>query len=112
MSKYLPLNLKWRFTTKHGFVQWRSLLWRIYINIFGMFLRIPVLPMGFSWRWKTFDIWYKGETLVCFWKKGKLKYQSLSSCGQFNSLAEVDKFWYSYFKECDKIEEKKLDFPT
>lgn len=112
LSKYLPLNILWRFS-KDGRGQWKSFWYRLYINIFGIFLRIPILPMGFSWKWKTFDIYYKGDDLVCFWKKGKLKYQSIISCGEFNSLKEIDKFWgdYNKFVEDDlgKIDNKKHD---
>jgi len=90
MSKYLPLNLKWRFSTKEGRAQFKSLFYRIYINIFAIFLRIPILPMGFSWKWKTIDIYYKGDDLICYFKKGKVKYQSITSLGQFNSLKEID----------------------
>ncbi len=92
MSKYLPLFWDWR--------QKRALLYRIYINIFGIFLRVPILPMSIDFKYKTFDIWYRGDDLVCFWKKGKLRYQSITSSGQFNNLKEVDKFWADYRNEC------------
>lgn len=109
MSRYLPLNLRWRFTTWNGFIQWRSLLYRIYINIFGIFLKIPILPMGFSWQFKEIDIWYRGDDLICFFRKGKVKYQSITSSGEFNSLKEIDEFWKSYYKACEESD-KNIDY--
>ncbi|MDO8610093.1 MAG: hypothetical protein Q7R95_06065 [bacterium] len=69
--------------------------------------------MSFSWKWKTFDIWYKGDDLMCYFKKGKLRYSSLNSQGSFNTLKEIDKFWDEYFDECYKIsvrEDKEYQF--
>lgn len=106
MSRYLPLNLKWRFTTWNGFIQWRSLLYRIYINIFGIFLRIPILPMSVDFKYKTFDIWYKGTQVICYFKKGKLRYQAIIGGGvDFNKLSEIDKFWKDYEEA-----EKNIDY--
>jgi hypothetical protein len=99
MSKYIPLFWDWR--------QKRALFYRIYINIFGIFLRIPILPMSFSWKWKTFDIYYRGDDLICFWKKGKLRYQSLGCNGEFRSLKEVREFWKRYFKHCEELDKNE-----
>lgn len=108
MSKYLPLNLKWRFFTKNGRAQFKSLFYRIYINIFGIFLRIPILPMGVDFKGKTFDIYYKGDNLICYFKKGKLRYQSLVSSGQFNSLKEINEFWKRYYEDCKRWKENRF----
>jgi hypothetical protein len=113
MSKYIPLNLKWRFTTWNGFRQWRSLIYRIYINIFGIFLRIPILPLSISWKDKTLDIWYRGDELIILYKKGIRRYISLGCEGEFKSLREVDDFWRIYGEACSKlpeIEEERFDF--
>lgn len=108
MSKYLSLNLKWSFFTKEGRAQYKSLVYRIYINIFGIFLRIPVLPLSFDWKYKTLDCWYKGDTIMIYIKKGRLRYISVCASGNgsfgdttFNSLKEIDDFWKSF-----KLEEE------
>lgn len=100
MSRYLPLNLKWRFTTWNGFIQWRSLVYRIYINIFSIFLRIPILPMGFDKI--GFDFYYKGDTVIWSWKKKKWISCGFSGNGQFgdacfNTLKDLDNEWNKYF---------------
>lgn len=92
MSKYLPL-----FWDK---CQIRALIYRIYINIFAIFLRILILPMGFSLKYKTIDIYYKGDDLIIFWKKGIRRYQSINSGGEFFTLKEVDEFWKRYREYC------------
>ncbi len=102
MSPYLPLNLKWRLTTKEGRCQWKSGLYRIYINIFGIFLKIPILPMSFSWKYKTFDFYYKGDDIFIYLKKGKIRYYSITSNGVFDSLKEIDKSWKEYYDYCEK----------
>jgi len=93
MSKYLSIDWKWQFFTKMGRAQFKSFFYRIYINVFGIFLKIPILPMSVDWKGKTFDIWYRGDQLICYWKNGKLRYTSICCGGDFLSLAEVDKFW-------------------
>ena len=99
MSKYLPLHWDKR--------QIRSILYRIYINIFGIFLRIPLLPMRYSFRWKCLSIWYKGSEYDMIIKKGKLIYQDIGTGGEFSSLKDIDKFWEEYFDCCAKISEKE-----
>ncbi len=94
MSKYLPLNISWRL--KDGRGQWKSFFYRIYINIFGIFLRIPILPLKFSWRYKQLDIYYKGDQLIVFYKKGIRRYVSIGCEGEFRKLSEIDKFWKEY----------------
>jgi hypothetical protein len=96
MSKYYPLNLKWRFFTREGFAQPKSLFYRIYINVFGIFFKIPILPLSFSFKQKTIDIWYKGDQIIILYKNGIRKYLSIGCEGEFNSLKEIDKFWNDY----------------
>ena len=103
MSPYLPLNLKWRFFTKEGRAQFKSLFYRIYINIFGIFLKIPILPLSFSWKYKELDIWYRGDTVIIYYKKGIRKYISINCEGEFQSLAAIDKFWKDYFNACKNL---------
>jgi hypothetical protein len=55
--------------------------------------------MGFSWKYKTIDIYYKGDDLIIFWKKGIRRYLSITSTGEFKSLKEVDKFWKDYYND-------------
>mgnify|MGYP001602951501 CR=1 FL=1 len=93
MSKYLSLNLKWSFFTKNGRAQWKSLIYRIYINLFSIFLRIPILPLSFDWKFKTLDCYYKGDEIMIYVKKGKLRYISILSECNFNSLKKIDSFW-------------------
>ena len=114
MSPYLPLNWKWRITTKEGRCQWKSGLYRIYINIFGIFLRIPILPLSFSWKYKQLEIYYKGDTVIIYCKKGIRRYISINCEGEFQSLAAIDKFWKEY-EEYEKnhpldLEEINKDF--
>lgn len=101
MSKYIPLNLKWRFTTKCGFRQWRSLFYRIYINIFGIFLRIPILPISYS----NHILWcyYKGDEAGWNFKKKYWISCGFSGTGEFGdacflSLKELDGQWNEYFE--------------
>lgn len=61
--------------------------------------------MSVDWKYKTFDIYYRGDQIICYWKKGKLRYISIGCEGDFASLAEVDEFWDSYCAEC-KIKNK------
>ena len=100
MSKYLSLDLKWSFFTKNGRAQWKSLIYRIYINLFGIFLRIPILPLSFDWKFKRLNCYYKEDEIMIYVKKGKLRYISICASGNgnfgdvtFNSLKEMDDFW-------------------
>lgn len=89
MSRYLPLFWDLR--------QIPALLYRIYINIFGIFLGIPILPLSIDFKYKTFDIWYKGTTVICYFKKGRLRYQAIIGGGlDVGRLEEIDKFWKEY----------------
>ena len=97
MSPYLPLNIRWRFS-KSGRGQWKSFWYRVYINIFGIFLKIPILPMSFSWKYKTCDIWYRGDQVIIFYKKGIKRYQSIGCEGEFKSLKDIRKFWDEYYE--------------
>ena len=110
MSKYLPLNLSWRFTTWSGFIQWRSLIYRIYINIFGIFLRIPILPLGIDKIGPEF--YYRGDTIWWSWKKKKWISSGFSGDGSFgdacyDTLKDLDNNWKEYFNECRKIQERE-----
>lgn len=110
MSPYLPLHLKWRFTTKEGRAQFKSLFYRIYINVFAIFLEIPILPFGFDKD--TLNLYYHGDEIFWIWpwrrdyfkkkyNNGK-PWMSLNCNGSFNSLAEIDEFWNSYWKACEQ----------
>ena len=99
--KYLSLDLKWRLTTLNGFRQWRSLFYRIYINIFGLFLRIPILPLSFDKI--GFDFWYKGDEVIWSWKKKKWISVGFSGTGEFgdvcfNTLKDLEAEWNNYEK--------------
>ena len=116
MSPYLPLNLKWRLTTKEGRCQWRSGLYRIYINIFAIFLRIPILPLSVSFKYKTLDFYYHGDTIIAYIKKGRVRYQSIGCEGTFDKLSDIKKFWNEYY-EYEKnhpldLEEINKEFDT
>lgn len=101
MSKYLPLHLKnsslWK---KQGKAFW----YRVYVNIFAIFLRIPMIPLsyhnGILW------FYYYGDEIgyILNWrKKNKKKFISLLASGtgefgdaQFNSLKEINEFWNEF----------------
>ena len=116
MNKYLPLNLKWCFFTKEGDSQWKSLFYRIYINFFGIFLGIKLLPLSIQ----EYGVWffYK-EDEVCYkysWKRKNKndKWISLefSGTGEFGdmiypTLKSMDKAWKEYFDDCIIISEKE-----
>ena len=110
MSKYLPLNLKWQFLTKEGRAQFKSFFYRIYINIFGIFLRIPILPLAIDKDCLTFyrrgdDIFYIWPWRRWYFKQhynNDKKFMSLNSHGTFDSLKEIDEFWASYYKACEE----------
>ena len=111
MSKYLPLNLKWCFFTREGRAQLKSLIYRIYINLFSIFLRIPILPLSFDWKFKTLNCYYKGDEIMIYIKKGKLRYISICASGNgdfgditFSSLKEMNDFWENI---PNQIEENK-----
>lgn len=87
--------------SKYYFLFWdkrqiRALLYRIYLNIFGIFLKIPILPMGFSWKWKCLTIWYRGNEYDCLFKKGRLIYQDIGTGAEFHSLKDINKFWREF----------------
>lgn len=92
MSKYLPINLS--FFKEHP-NQWRALVYRLYINFFGIFLGIKLLPMGISF--KDIDFWYKNDDI--FWNFKKRKWFSFGCEGEFRTLKEMDEFWENYAKE-------------
>lgn len=110
MSPYLPLNLKWRFISKEGRAQFKSLFYRIYINIFGIFLRIPILPMGIDKD--SLSLYYKGDDIFWIWPwrrwyfikqyNNHKKFMSLTSLGSFDTLKEIDDFWKEYYEACYK----------
>ena len=88
MSKYYSLFCDGR--------QIPALLWRIYLNIFGIFLRISILPMKYSFRWKCLSIWYKGNQYDVICKKGRLIYQDVGTGGEFHRLSDINKFWREF----------------
>ena len=94
---YYPLHLKWHFTTRMGLLQLKTLMYSIYINIFGIFLRIPLLPLSFDKI--GFDFWYRGDTVIWSWKKKKWVSLSFSGTGEFgddacfDKLSDLDKMW-------------------
>jgi len=100
MSPYLPLNLRWRFTTWNGFIQWKSLFFRIYINIFSVFLKIPILPLAVN---KTgFFFYYIGDEVIWSWKKHcyiSIGFSGDGSFGdaEFKSLKELSLQWKEYY---------------
>lgn len=110
MSKYLPLNLRWRFLTKEGRAQFKSLFYRIYINIFGIFLRIKLLPMSYS----RGIIWfyYRGDEIGWHFKKKHWISCGFSGTGEFgdaiySTLKSMDKEWNDYFDTCAQITERE-----
>ena len=86
MSKYLPL-----FWDKR---QIPALSYRVYINVFSIFLRIPLLPLSID---KTsIDFYYRGDSIFWIWKKKK--WISLSFEAEYNNLKEIRKEWEDYAK--------------
>ncbi len=84
MSKYLPLFWDWN--------QKRAVFYRVYINIFGIFLRIPILPLSIDKI--GFDFWYRGDNIFWSWKSKK--WVSIGCEGVFNTLSDIDQFWIDY----------------
>lgn len=116
MSKYIPLNLKFYFSTKEGRAQFKSLFYRIYINIFGIFIGIKIVPLRISKRYIVF--WYKGDEV--WWKypwKRKNKNDvwislGFSGTGEFGdaiypTLKSIDNAWDDYLKFEKEIWERE-----
>lgn len=116
MSRYLLIDLKWSFLTKEGRAQWKSLIYRIYINIFGIFLRIKLLPLSIDKR----GIWlyYKGDEIYYkyYWKRKNKndKWISLNFSGTgewgdaiFSTLESMNEAWNEHFDDCARISEKE-----
>ena len=110
MSKYLPLNFKLRFKGElKG--QWKSFWYRVYINTLGIFLRVPILPMSIDFKYKTFDIWYKGTQVICYFKKGKLRYLAIIGGGlDVRRLSEIDEFWNDYGNAMYEKSQEEINF--
>ena len=104
MSKYLSLT--WEY-------EWKNLLLRVYINVFAIFLRIPLLPMSINKRCIWF--YYKGDEigLIHFWRRSQFKWISMlwSGTGEFGSasfrsLKELDNYWIESVKICKEYSER------
>ena len=108
MNKYLPLYLNHLKTWKN---QFGAVFYRIYINIFGIFLRIRLLPLSIDKTAVRF--WYKGDEIWWLFKKIRNKrWCSLGFSGDFSfgeamydSLKEMDEDWNKYFEACGKIDD-------
>ena len=93
MSKYL--SLRWEKNQK------KALFYSIYINIFAILLRIPIVPLSID----KSRIWfyYKGDEVGFLYRRNnkypfQSRWLSLLSEGSFNSLREIDKLWEEYFE--------------
>ena len=97
MPKYIPVHFL------PG--QWKASFYRIYINIFGIFFKIKLVPL----RIDKFgiDFWYKGDTVIWIlpWKRKNRKERWISmgfsgtgefGSAYFSSLAEMDKLWNEF----------------
>ena len=86
MSRYFPLFWDWH--------QKRALFYRIYINVFSIFLGIKLLPLGIYKD--SIDFYYKGDTVIFLYPKSRksgFKWVSMLSEGGFHTLKDLDKFW-------------------
>jgi hypothetical protein len=93
-KKYLPLFWDLR--------QWRAVLWRIHINIFGIFFKIPLLPLGFDKI--GFDFYYKGDTLIWSWKQKRWISVLYSGTGEFGDACfDTLKDYDNFGKELDSV---------
>ncbi len=99
MSKYLPLF--WDNNQK------RAVFYRVYINIFGIFLRIPILPMGRSKLGIDFHCYFDDVVYKWPWKQQNEydKWISLgfTGTGEFGDMTYPDlksirKDWEEYAK--------------
>lgn len=62
--------------------------------------------MSIDLKYKTFDIWYKGTQVICYTKKGKLRYTAIIGGGlDVSKLSEIDKFWDDFAEACDNLPE-------
>lgn len=104
--KYFPLFWEPR--------QHKTCLYRIYLNIFALFLGIKFLPLKIDKF--GIDLWYKGDTLIWIfpWKRKnkELKWISLTFSGngdfgdaKFKSLKELNNYW----DEFENFERNNLD---
>ena len=89
--------------------QYKAMLYRIYINIFGIFPGFNYLPLSIDKKGIWF--WYKGdEVYYLFKKKGDYRYVSLLCEGYFESLKEMDEFWDEYVEACRKGIKERDEF--
>jgi hypothetical protein len=55
--------------------------------------------MSIDFKYRTFDLWYKGTQVICYFKKGKLRYQAIIGGGlDVNKLSEIDNFWNEFYE--------------
>lgn len=87
--------------------QYKCALYRIYLNIFAIFLGFKIVPLGFTSKY--FEFWYKGDNILWLWpwykKEQSSRFISLLASGNgefgdatFSSLKEIDKFWEEYYE--------------
>lgn len=90
--------------------QIKCLIYRIYLNIFGIFLGVKLVPLKISKL--GIEFWYKGDVVIWIfhWKRrNNYIWTSILSECNYESLKQLDEFWVEYEEEYRKASSKRYE---